>query len=513
MKTERRKRRIETHGQAADDLAGEDIFRYRSLGQAAPRAAWQTKAAKRDSARGTTAAAIERVDIADLQPWGKNARVHSPKQVRQLARAIEELGFINPVLIDADNRILAGHGRVAAAKLLGLRSVPCLRVENMTPAQKRAYVLADNKLALNASWDEQVLAEELQELISMDAEFDIELTGFSIPEIDGLIEGLSPEEAGDPVDDELPEIPEGPPVSCAGDLWILGDHLVLCGSALEDDTYAALLGDELAQAVITDPPYNVKIAGNVGGLGAVQHGEFLMASGEMTPEAFTTFLETAFRLLAKYSRDGSIHFIFMDFRHLEEILNAGRSAYTELKNLIIWVKDNGGMGSFYRSRHELVFAFKNGTAPHINNFELGQHGRYRTNVWEYRGVNSFGSDRMGQLALHPTTKPVRMLADAIKDVTARNGIVLDVFGGSGSTLISAHKTGRRARIAELDPIYVDRIVRRWQAYAKDDAVLKATGESFEQVVRRRQAERLTNPDTVPRPTPARSTKRAHRGGP
>jgi DNA modification methylase len=442
------------------------------------------KSNRRTSGAGNTAAAIERVDIDDLQPWGKNARVHSPKQVRQLARAIEELGFINPVLIDADNRILAGHGRVAAAQLLGLRSVPCLRVENMTPAQKRAYVLADNKLALNASWDEQVLAEELQELISLDAEFDIELTGFSIPEIDGLIEGLHPEEAGDPVDDELPEIPKGPPVSCVGDLWLLGDHLVLCGSALEDDTYAALLGDELAQAVITDPPYNVKIAGNVAGLGAVQHDEFVMASGEMTPEEFTTFLETTFRLLAKYSRDGSIHFIFMDFRHLEEILRAGRSAYTELKNLIIWVKDNGGMGTFYRSRHELVFAFKNGTAPHINNFELGQHGRYRTNVWEYRGANSFGSDRMGQLTLHPTTKPVRMLADAIKDVTARNGIVLDVFGGSGSTLIAAHKTVRRARIAELDPIYVDRILRRWQAYANDDAVLKATGETFEQVVRR-----------------------------
>ena len=463
------------------------------------------------STGGNTAAAIERVDIEDLQPWGKNARVHSPKQVRQLARGIEQLGFINPVLIDADNRILAGHGRVAAAKLLGLRSVPCLRIENMTPAQKRAYVLADNKLALGASWDEQVLAEELQDLISMDAEFDIGVTGFSIPEIDGLIEGLHPEQPGDPDDDEPPEIPQGPPISTAGDLWLLGDHRVLCGSALEDNAYAALLGDELAQAVITDPPFNVKIAGNVSGLGAVHHGEFLMGSGEMTPDEFTTFLETAFRLLAKYSGNGSIHFVFMDFRHLQEILTAGRAAYTELKNLIVWVKDNGGMGSFYRSRHELVFAFKNGTAPHINNFELGQHGRYRTNVWEYRGVNSFGSDRMGQLALHPTTKPVRMLADAIKDVTVRNGIVLDVFGGSGSTLIAAHKTGRRARIADLDPVYVDRIVRRWQTYANDDAVLQATGESFEQVVRRRQVERVSIPNEVSKSIPVRNRKRARRG--
>jgi DNA modification methylase len=468
---------------------------------------------QRTSEGGKTAAAIEHIDIDDLQPWAKNARVHSPKQVRQLARGIDQLGFINPVLIDADDRILAGHGRVAAAKLLGLRSIPCLRIENMTPAQKRAYVLADNKLALNASWDEQLLAEELQDLIRMDAEFDIEITGFSIPEIDSLIEGLHPEEPDDPDDDELPEIPQGPPVSSAGDVWLLGDHLVVCGSALDEGTYITLLGDEVAQAVITDPPYNVKIAGNVGGLGAVRHGEFLMASGEMTPVEFTKFLETAFRLLAKYSADGSIHFIFMDFRHLQEILSAGRAAYTELKNLIVWVKDNGGMGTFYRSRHELVFAFKSGTAPHVNNFELGQHGRYRTNVWEYRGVNSFGADRMRQLALHPTTKPVRMLVDAIKDVTARNGIILDVFGGSGSTLIAAHKSGRRARLAELDPLYVDRIVRRWQAYADDDAILKTTGETFDQVARRRHVEQAGNGDRMPKPAHPRQTNpKRDRGG-
>jgi len=462
------------------------------------------------NARGTTSATVEQIDIEDLQPWGKNARVHSSKQVRQIARGIDQLGFINPVLIDAENRIMAGHGRVAAAKLLKLRSVPCLRIENMTPPQKRAYVLADNKLALGACWDEQILAEELQALISMDAEFDIESTGFSIPEIDGLIEGLHPAEDGDPNDNELPDH-QTPPITRAGDLWRLGEHFVVCGSALEEDTYAALLGDDVAQAVITDPPYNVRIAGNVSGLGTVQHGEFLMASGEMTQEQFTAFLEKAFRLLANHSQDGSIHFIFMDFRHLQEILTAGRAAYSELKNLIIWVKDNGGMGSFYRSRHELIFAFKNGTAPHVNNFELGQHGRYRTNVWEYRGANSFGLNRMRQLALHPTTKPVRMLADAIKDVTSRNGIVLDTFGGSGSTLIAAHKTGRRARIAELDPIYVDRIVRRWQTYANDEAILEATGETFEQVALGRQADNSLNPNDATRNKHVRSKHINQRG--
>jgi DNA modification methylase len=431
-------------------------------------------------------AKIEHVLLKDLQPWTKNPRLHSTKQIRQLAQSIETFGFTNPVLIDAENQILAGHGRVSAGRLLGMERIPCLRIEDMTLAQKRAYVIADNKLALNASWDEQILAEELQDLINMDDEFDVEVTGFSIPEIDGLIEALRPEDDGDPDDDLLPDIPNGPPVARPGDLWILGDHAVICGSALEPATYAALMGRDVAQAVITDPPYNVPIAGNVGGLGAIQHGEFLMASGDLTAEEFTKFLEAAFRHLAKHSANGSIHFVFMDFRHLQEIMSAGRAAYRELKNLIVWVKDNGGMGSFYRSRHELVFAFKNGTGPHINNFELGQHGRYRTNVWEYRGVNSFGADRMSQLALHPTTKPVRMIADAIKDVSARNGIILDAFGGSGSTLIAAHKAGRRARIIELDPIYVDRIIRRWEAYAHDDAVLSATGETFQQVSQARR---------------------------
>jgi len=390
------------------------------------------------------------------------------------------------VLIDAQNTILAGHGRVAAAKLLGWREVPCVRLEAMTPEQKRAYVIADNKLALNAGWDEEVLAEELKALLAVDIDFDVGVTGFSIPEIDGLIEGLSTEEPGDPDDDQLPELQDGPAVSRLGDIWELGPHRLVCGSALEPEVYAALLEGEKAQMVFTEPPYNGPIAGHVGGSGAVQHREFVMASGEMTEEEFTGFLDTAFTNLAAHSIDGSIHFICMDWRHMPEMLAAGRSVFTELKNLCIWAKDNGGLGSFYRSRHELIFAFKNGTAPHINSFELGQHGRYRTNVWQYRGVNTLRAGRMDELALHPTVKPVAMVADAIKDVSKRNGIVLDAFGGSGSTLIAAHKTGRRARLIELDPVYVDRIIRRWQANANDDAVLAATGERFDQVSRERR---------------------------
>ena len=438
---------------------------------------------------------IEHIPPDRLRPWASNARTHSKKQLRQIADSIRTFGFTNPVLIDEDGTILAGHGRVAAARMMGLEAVPCRRIGEMTAGQKRAYVIADNKLALNAGWDEEILTIELQGLLETDLEFDIDVIGFSIPKIDALIEGLSPEDDGDPADDLLPE--DGPPVSRVGDLWELGPHRVICGNALESETFDRLLGDERARMVFTDPPYNVPIDGHVGGSGATKHREFVMASGEMSPDAFTAFLKTAFGNLAAYSHDGSIHYICMDWRHLEEMMAAGRAAYSEFKNLIVWAKDNGGMGTFYRSRHELVFAFKHGMAPHINNFELGQHGRYRTNVWQYRGVNTLRTGRMDELSLHPTVKPVAMIADAIRDVSERNGIILDAFGGSGSTLIAAHKTGRRARLVELDPVYVDRIVRRWQDYARDDAILAGTDRRFEDIVTERRGSEERKPADVP----------------
>ena len=409
-----------------------------------------------------------------LRPWPKNARTHSRKQVKQIAESIRTFGFTNPVLIDGSGTILAGHRRVEAAKLLGMTQVPCVRIEHMTPDQKRAYVISDNKLALNAGWDDQLLAEELQALSELDLDFDIEITGFSVAEIDSLVEGLVPEEPGDPDDDLVPDTDIKTRVR-PGDIWQLGPHRLVCGSALDRAVVDALMDGEQARMVFTDPPYNVPIDGHVGNSGKVQHREFAMASGEMSKTEFETFLATSFDNLVAASVYGSIHFICMDWRHMEEMLVAGGRTYTELKNLIVWVKDNGGMGTFYRSRHELIFAFKSGMAPHINSFELGQHGRYRTNVWQYRGVNTLKAGRMEELGLHPTVKPVQMIADAIKDVSGRGDIVLDLFGGSGSTLIAAHKTGRRARLCEIDPIYCDRILQRWEAYAKDDAELIACG--------------------------------------
>lgn len=413
------------------------------------------------------------VSIDRLRPFPKNARIHSKKQVGQIASSIREFGFTNPILIDGQDMILAGHGRVSAARLIGMAEVPCLRFESMTSEQKRAYVIADNKLALNAGWDEDLLAEELKALSELDLGFDLSLTGFSIAEVDNLIDSIAPEQPGNPDDDQ---VPLNVPARCRpGDIWQLGPHRLICGDARNPETVAALMAGERASMVFTDPPYNVRIDGNVGGLGKVRHREFAMASGEMTTDEFTVFLQQSFDNLIRYSKDGSIHFICMDWRHMGEMLTAGAGRYAELKNLNVWVKDNGGMGSFYRSRHELIFVFKNGSAAHTNTFELGQHGRYRTNVWEYRGVNTMKSDRLQELQMHPTVKPVQMIADAIKDVSARGDIVLDLFGGSGSTLIAAHKTGRRGFLCEFDPVYCDRILHRWEVRAKDETEQMACG--------------------------------------
>ena len=379
------------------------------------------------------------------------------------------------MLIDRENTILAGHGRAEAARLLGMTAVPCLRIEHMSEAEKRAYVLADNKLALNAGWDEELLALELKDLLAAEINFDIGITGFSIGEVDQLIDGLEPVEPGDPRDDELPSAADIRARCRPGDLWALGPHRLICGDSLDGAVVNILMDGETVTMAFTDPPYNVPIAGHASGLGATRHRDFAMASGELTRDQFVAFLRAACLNMTAHSADGAIHFVCMDWRHMSEVLEAGSTAYAELKNLIVWVKDNGGMGTFYRSRHELIFAFKHGAGSHINSFELGQHGRYRTNVWEYKGVNTRKQGRMEELALHPTVKPVAMIADAIKDVSHRNGIILDLFGGSGSTLIAAHKTGRRAYLCEIDPLYCDRIIARWETFARDEAEQIACG--------------------------------------
>lgn len=428
----------------------------------------------------TSSPTIELQPVARLRPYTRNARTHSRKQVRQIADSIRRFGFTNPVLVSDDGEIIAGHGRVMAAKELGMTEVPTVRLSHLRPEDRRAYVLADNKLALNAGWDTEILALELQTLIDID--FDVTVTGFSLAEVDLTLDrarDASPSTV-DTAADLVPELPETP-VSCTGDLWILGNHRLLCGDARSSADVARLMGDGRADLIFTDPPYNVRIDGHVSGLGGVQHREFAFASGEMTPAEFTTFLTTTLSNASSLARDGAIAFVCMDWRHIRELLDAGDKAFSELKNLCVWNKTNGGMGSFYRSKHELVFVFKVGTAAHTNSFGLGETGRYRTNVWDYAGISSLGASRAAEQAMHPTVKPVALVADAIRDCSRRGEAVLDIFGGSGSTLIAAESCGRRAHVLEYDPRYCDTIIERWQVYTGKRSVLLESGADFESV--------------------------------
>lgn len=413
---------------------------------------------------------VQMQPLASLRANPRNARTHGPEQIRKMGESILRFGFLNPLLVDADNMVIAGHGRLAAARLLGLAQAPTLRIDHLSDAEKRAYVIADNRLAELAGWDKSILAIEFQELQALD--FEVELTGFDIKEIDIIQDG----EAGSEPEDEIPA-PQ-PAISRLGDLWIMGEHRLMCGDALDLLCYRAVLDGDVAEVVFTDPPYNVPIRGHVSGLGAARHREFAMASGEMSQEAFRAFLTKVCRNLADHSADGSIHFICMDWRHIAEAMAAGTSAYSEFKNLVVWNKDNGGMGSLYRSKHELVFVFKKGKAGHINNVELGKNGRYRTNVWDYPGQNTFHRKRGEDLAAHPTVKPVALVADALRDVSARGAIALDPFCGSGTIIAACERAGRRARAIEIDPVYVDVAIRRWQALSGQQAVHEETGESF-----------------------------------
>jgi DNA modification methylase len=423
--------------------------------------------------------------IEELKPDPANPRRHTRKQVRQIAESIKAFGFNVPILIDRDGNIIAGHGRWLAGREFGITEVPTLCLDHLTPAQARAFMIADNRLTEISVWDDRLLARQLKELSLVGLDFDIEVTGFEMGEIDLRIASLDdPAQAEADPADVVPEIP-ATPLSKLGDMWLLHRHRLLCGSALDSAVFAALMGEERAATAFIDPPYNVRLDGHAGGLGAIHHRPFPMASGEMDRPEFTAFLGEAFRNLAAFSVDGAIHFVCMDWRHVEELLAAGREAYDELKNICVWVKDNAGMGSFYRSRHEFIAVFKHGRQGHRNNIQLGQFGRNRSNVWHYPGANSFArySEEGNLLALHPTVKPVAMVADAILDCSARGDIVLDAFLGSGTTLIAAERTGRRCHGMELDPAYVDTSVRRWQKLTGGSARHAASGRSFDDLAR------------------------------
>lgn len=421
--------------------------------------------------------------IEQLKADPSNPRIHSERQVRQIAKSIETFGITVPVLVDKDLQIIAGHGRIEACKLLGIDEVPTIALAHLSPSQAKAFLIADNRLTEIATWDARLLGEQLKILSAENLDFDLEVIGFETAEIDLYIEGLSVDNGEADPADEIPEVGDRPKVSALGDLWALEKNRVVCGNALDPQIYSALMADRKASAIFTDPPYNVKIDGHATGLGKTRHREFIQGSGEMSEEEFTDFLSRALRNAASNSIDGSIHFVCMDWRHIGELLTAGRRVYDELKNLCVWNKGSGGMGSFYRSQHELVCVFRFGKAAHRNNFQLGQYGRYRTNVWNYPGANSLsrGGEEGNLSALHPTVKPVGLVADAIMDVTQRGDIVLDPFLGSGTTVIAAEKNGRTCFGMELDPIYVDTIVRRWQKFTGKFAVHATSGRKFNEI--------------------------------
>lgn len=422
----------------------------------------------------------------ELKPYEGNARVHDEKQITALMASIKAFGFTGVIVTNEDGMVLAGHGRLEAAKRLELGTVPVRVVAGLTPKQQRAYVLADNKIAQMSKWDKPKLQAEIEMLMTED--FNIEITGFSTAEIDLMIDNAPAPDEDDPGDLQAEDLTEEDPVARLGDLFILGDHRLYCGSALERESYVLLMEGQMARQCLTDPPYNVAIDGHVCGSGKKKHDEFKMASGEMSESEFTDFLGQSFALIEEFSAEGAIIMSFMDWRHQREILDAAEPFFGPNKQLCVWAKDNGGMGTFYRSQHELVYVFKKGKATHVNNFGLGENGRYRTNVWSYPGVNTFKGKGYELLKLHPTVKPVSMIADAIRDCSHHKDLILDPFSGSGTILIACERTGRHARAIELDPKYVDVAIRRWERFTGKAATHAEAGLTFQELAELRNAE-------------------------
>ncbi len=427
---------------------------------------------------------IEYCATDSLTPNKRNARKHSDRNVAQLAASIAQFGFKSVIVVDESNCILAGHGRWKAAVQLGMPEVPITRVHFPSEQQRRAFALADNRLAELSEWDETLLSEELKFLF--EDGFELNIAGFSTADLDFALPEQEQPDAG-LEQNELPDL-NVVAISQVGDLWQIGPHRLICGDARDPQVWEQLLWDELVTLVFGDLPYNVPIHGHVSGNGKNKHREFACASGEMSPAEFIVFLRTIFRNCARFSTNGSIHYQCMDFRHAREILDAADGVYSQFKQLIVWDKGVGGQSAFYRSQHELVFVFKSGTGRHINNFGMGGK-RYRTNVVKIPGANSFHKGRDADLQSHPTTKPIPLVADFLLDCSNRGDAIADPTVGSGTTLIAAHRTGRRGRGIELDPLYVDTAVRRLSQASGLTAVLDGDGRTFEEIAARRSSER------------------------
>lgn len=414
--------------------------------------------------------------IADLQERPGNPRSHNRRQIKAIVASIGRFGLTQPILIDEKGVTIAGHARVRAAQELGIAEVPTLCLSHLTAAELNAYVIADNRTAELATWDRELLAESIASIERLDPSFDLTITGFELEDVELLSDYRSGKKQTKEA--EIPSVGTVA-VSRLGDFWeVDGRHGLLCANATKRDSYEVLLGSDRADLMITDPPWNCPIDGHVSSGG--KHREFVAAAGELTRSEFIRFLSAFMAAAVQFSRSGSVHYVFTDWRILQDLLTIGEGHYDHLLNLAVWVKTNAGMGSFLRSQHELIAIFRKGRRTHINNVSLGANGRHRSNVWSHAGANSFGADRDEALAMHPTVKPVAMVAEAIKDASHKGDIILDPFGGSGTTLIACRQTDRRCRMMELDPLYVDVIVQRAMREGMKVTHMR-TGQTFSEV--------------------------------
>ena len=428
---------------------------------------------------------VTNFQTTSLVPYENNAKIHNNKQIKQIMESIKEFNFTNPILIDENNVILAGHGRFFAAQKLKLKEVPVIKLDYLSEAQKKAYRIADNKLTENGNWNYDVLKLEFCELEKLNLDFSLDITGFEMAQIDVILDADNSKKESN-ISKKLNTVPyilEKDIVSKNGDIWLLGNHKIICGNSLEKEVFERLFEYKQADMIFTFLPYNLKVDGQICRVRKKHYKEFAMASGEMNSEEFKNFLYKSFSLLKEFSKNGSLHYICMDWRHVAEIINAGTNIFDEFKNLCIWNKDNAGMGSFYRSKHELIFIFKNGTKSNINNIQLGKHGRNRTNVWEYPSVNAFSKEKINY---HPTIKPVEMVQDAIIDVTKRGQIILDTFLGSGTTLLASEKSGRICYGIEIEPMYIDVTIKRWQELTGKSAFNVNQNKTYNELLNERK---------------------------
>lgn len=433
-----------------------------------------------DSFVGANRPETKIVPAAALKAYAGTVRTHNKKQTLKLAAGLRHFGQIVPIIVDQDLTIIDGHAIWEALKALGHDEVSVVIVHGRTDPELRALRLALNRLALDAGWDTGKLRRELQSLIEVS--YDLDLTGFDAVEIDHL---LDVDCGGDTIEDaDAVAQPCGVAVSRRGDIWACGPHRVGCGDALDLGFVQELLAGSRPAMSFIDAPYNVPVHGFVSGNGATQHREFLQGCGEMSEAQFVTFLCEALTVLKSVLADGALIYACMDWRHIFELLTAIRQASLELVSICVWAKTTPGLGLFYRSQHELVTVVKSGEGSVRNNMNLGKQRRNRSNLWTYRGMNVFGDDRDELVKVHPTVKPLALIADAIRDVTKRGDAVIDVFLGSGSTVMAAEETGRLAYGIDIDPLYIDVAVRRWQQQTKSDAVHRMSGEMFEERARR-----------------------------